>query len=107
MPAHHERQAIVRAARATLDGHQCTVHIALPQLVGAADAAELLNAHGIAFNQGQQRVVGHDPFARDVAALGAILAPSGKLARNAQLMAAAGVDALDLAECLVTIGAIV
>ena len=107
MPAHHERQTIVRAARAALDGHKRAVHVALPQLVGTANAAELLNTNGITFNQGQQRIVGHDPLARDVAALGAVLAPSGKLARNAQLMAAAGVDALDLAECLVTIGAIV
>ena len=107
MPAHHERQAIVRAARAALDGHERAVHIALPQLIGTADATELLNAHGIALDERQQRIVGHDPLARDVAALGAVLTPSGKLARNAQLMAAAGVDALDLAECLVTIGAIV
>ena len=107
MSAHQERQAIVRTARTALDGHQRAVHVALPQLVGTADAAELLNAHGIALDERQQRIVGHDPLARDVAALGAILAPSGKLASNAQLMAAAGVDALDLTECLVTIGAVV
>ena len=107
MSAHHERQAIVRAARATLDGHERAVHIALPQLIGAADAAELLNAHRIALDERQQRIVGHDPLARDVAALGAVLAPGGKLARNAQLMAATRVDALDLAECLMPVGAVV
>ena len=107
MPAHHERQAIVRATCAALDGHKRAVHIALPQLVGTADTAELLDAHGIALNERQQRIVGHDPLARDVAALGTVLAPSGKLARDAQLMAAARVDALDLAERLVTVGAIV
>ena len=106
MPAHHERQAVVRAARAAFDGHERAVHIALPQLVGAADAAELLDAHGIALDERQQRIVGHDPLARDVAALGAVLAPGGELARDAQLVTAARVDALDLAECLVTIGAI-
>ena len=107
MPAHHERQAIVRAARAALDGHERAVHVALPQLIGTADTAELLDAHGIALDERQQRIVGHDPLARDVAALGAVLAPGGELARDAQLMAAAGVDALDLTECLVTVGAIV
>ena len=107
MPAHHERQAIVRAACATLDGHERTVHVALPQLIGTANATELLNAHGIALDERKQRVVGHDPLARDVTALGAVLAPGGELARDAQLVAAARVDALDLAECLVTVGAIV
>ena len=96
MPAHHERQAIVRAACAALDGHERTVHVALPQLIGTANATELLNAHGIALDERKQRVVGHDP-----------LAPGGELARDAQLVAAARVDALDLAECLVTVGAIV
>ena len=107
MPAHHERQAIVRAACAALDGHERTVHVALPQLIGTANAAELLNAHGIAFNERKQRVVGHDPFARDVAALGAVLAPGGELARDTQLVTTARVDAFDLAERLVAIGAIV
>ena len=107
MSAHHERQAIVRAARAALDGHQRAIHVALPQLVGTADAAELLNTHGIALNQGQQRIVGHNPLARDVAPLSAVLTPSGKLARNAQLMAAARVDTLDLAECLMAIRTVV
>ena len=83
MPAHHERQAIVRAARTALDGHKRAVHIALPQLIGTANAAELLNTHGITFDQGQQRIVGHDPLARDVAPLSAVLAPGGKLARDA------------------------
>ena len=107
MPAHHERQAIVRTARAALDGHERAVHIALTQLIGTADTAELLDAHGIALDERQQRIVGHDPLARNVATLGAVLAPGGKLTRNAQLMAAAGVDALDLAERLVTVGTIV
>ena len=107
MPAHHERQAIVRTACAALDGHQRAIHVALPQLVGTADATELLDTHGTALNQGQQRIVGHDPLARDVATLGAVLAPSGKLARNAQLMAATRVDAFDLAECLMAVGAVV
>ena len=107
MPAHHERQAIVRAARAALDGHERTIHVALPQLIGTTDAAELLNAHRIALNERQQRVVGHDPLARDVAALGAVLAPGGELARDTQLVTAARVDAFDLAERLVAIGAIV
>ena len=107
MPAHHERQAIVRAARAALDGHERTVHVALPQLIGTANATELLNAHGIALNERKQRVVGHDPLARDVTALGAILAPSGELARDAQLVTATRIDAFDLAERLVAIGAIV
>ena len=107
MPAHHERQAIVRAARAALDGHERAVHIALPQLIGAADAAELLNTHGVALDERQQRIVGHDPLARDVAPLSAVLTPGGKLARDTQLMAAARVDALDLAECLMAVGAVV
>ena len=58
MPAHHERQAVVRAARAALDGHERTVHVALPQLIGTADATELLNAHGIALNERKQRLKG-------------------------------------------------
>ena len=107
MSAHHERQAIVRAARAALDGHERTVHVALPQLVGTANATELLNADGIALNERKQRVVGHDPLARDVTALGAVLAPGGELARDTQLVTAARIDALDLAERLVAIGAIV
>ena len=107
MPAHHERQAIVRAARAALDGHERTVHVALPQLIGTANATELLNAHGIALNECKQRVIGHDPLARDVTALGAILAPGGELARDAQLVTAARIDAFDLTERLVAIGAIV
>ena len=107
MPAHHERQTIVWAARAAFDGHERAVHVALPQLVGTADTAELLDTHGIALDERKQRIVGHDPLARDVAALGTVLAPGGKLARDAQLMAAARVDALDLTECLVTVGAIV
>ena len=107
MPAHHERQAIVRAARTALDGHERAVHVALPQLIGTADATELLNAHGIALDERQQRIVGHDPLARDVAALGAVLAPGGELARDAQLVTAARVDALDLAECLMAVGAVV
>ena len=97
----------MRAARTALNGHERAVHVALPQLIGAADAAELLNTHGIALNQGQQRIVGHDPLARDVTALGAILAPGGKLARDAQLVTATRVDALDLAKRLMAVGAVV
>ena len=107
MPAHHERQAIVRAACAALDGYERAVHIALTQLIGTANATELLNAHGIALNERKQRVIGHDPLARDVTALGAVLAPGGELARDAQLVTAARIDAFDLAERLVAIGAIV
>ena len=107
VPAHHERQAIVWAARTALNGHERAVHVALPQLVGTANAAELLNTNGITFNQGQQRIVGHDPLARDVAALGAVLAPSGKLACDAQLVTATRVDALDLAKRLMAVGAVV
>ena len=51
MSAHQERQAIVRTARTALDGHERTVHVALPQLIGTANATELLNAHGIALNE--------------------------------------------------------
>ena len=97
----------MRAARTALDGHKRAVHVALPQLIGTANAAELLNAHRIALNQGQQRIVGHDPLARDVAPLSAVLAPSGKLARDAQLVTATRVDALDLAKRLMAVGAVV
>ena len=107
MSAHHERQAIVRAARAALDGHERAVHVALPQLIGTADATELLNAHGIALDERQQRIVGHDPLARDVAPLGTVLAPGGELARDPQLVTAARIDAFDLAERLVAIGTVV